>query len=250
MIDLSGTVALVTGGSRGIGWAVSERLGQAGAEIAIVYRQDDDAAAQAVRTLREQDIDAEAFRCDVADEAAVQETVRSVLDRFGRVDTLVNNAGVWRRAPLLGMTGRELDALFRVNLTGLILMTRECARDMVARGSGRIVNIGSTAGIRGEAEHAHYAASKGALFALTRSLVGELSPRGVTVNVVSPGWVMTEATAAALTPDKLREVLKTIPTGRLTRPGDVAAAVAFLASPLAEQITGANLDVNGGAVFS
>jgi 3-oxoacyl-[acyl-carrier protein] reductase len=140
--------------------------------------------------------------------------------------------------------------MFRTNLTGAILMIRECARDMLTRGRGRIVNIASTAGIRGEAEHAHYAASKGALFALTRSLVGELSPRGVTVNLVSPGWVSTEMTSSVLVGERLREVLKTIPTGRLSSPDDVAHAVLFFVSALAGQITGANLDVNGGAVFS
>jgi 3-oxoacyl-[acyl-carrier protein] reductase len=250
MIDLQGTVALVTGGSRGIGWAISERLAQAGADVAIVYRTDAEAADEAVRTLREEGVEAEAFRCDVADEAAVAATVAAVVERFGRVDALVNNAGVWRRAPLFELTGDELDGMFRTNLTGAIFMIRECARDMLARGRGRVVNIASTAGIRGEAEHAHYAASKGALFALTRSLVGELSPRGVTVNLVSPGWVVTEMTESVLTPEKLREIVKTIPTGRLSHPGDVANAVAFLVSPLADQITGANIDVNGGAVFS
>ncbi len=250
MFDLKGRVALITGGTRGIGWAVAETLGQAGAAIALVYRQNADAAEEAVQTLRGAGVAAEAIRCDIANETEIVSAVDEVVSQFGRIDVLVNNAGIWKRAPLVEMTKVDLDEMLGINLSGLFLVTRECVKDMATREWGRVINIASTAGIRGEPEYSHYAATKGALFAFTRSLVGELSPRGITVNVVSPGWVFTDMTAEALTPQRIAEIERSIPTGRLTHPADVAAAVTFLASPLAAQITGANIDVNGGAVFS
>lgn len=131
-----------------------------------------------------------------------------------------------------------------------MLVTRAVARDMLRRDFGRVVSVGSTAGIRGEPGHCHYAASKGALLAWSRSLVGELSPHGITVNVVSPGWVFTDMTKEALTPERVHRIEAEIPTRRISRPDDVAAAVVFLASPYAAQVNGVNLDVNGGAVFS
>jgi 3-oxoacyl-[acyl-carrier protein] reductase len=249
-LDLTGRVAVVTGGSRGIGWAISEVLCQAGAAIAIIHRENEEAAEEALQTLRSGSGNAIAIRCDIGREDAVVAAIAEVLDRLGRIDVLVNNAGIWRRAPIVEMTGAEIDEMLRVNLAGVLHVTREAVKDMLGREWGRVVNVSSTAGIRGEPFHAHYAATKGALFALSRSLAGELSPRGVTVNTVSPGWVFTDMTSEALTPEKIRELEQSIPTGRLTHPADVANAVLFLASPLASQITGANIDVSGGAVFS
>jgi 3-oxoacyl-[acyl-carrier protein] reductase len=249
-LDLTGRVAVVTGGSRGIGWAVSEVLAQAGAEVAILYRENEDAAEEALQTLRSTGANAIAIRCDVSREEQVSAAFARMREELGRIDILVNNAGIWRHAPIVEMTAEGIDETLRVNLAGVLLVTREAVKDMLTREWGRIVNVGSTAGIRGEPFHAHYAATKGALFALSRSLAGELSHRGITVNTVSPGWVFTDMTSEALTPDKVRELEKSIPTGRLTHPEDVANAVLFLASQLAAQITGANIDVNGGAVYS
>jgi 3-oxoacyl-[acyl-carrier protein] reductase len=249
-LDLTGRVAVVTGGSRGIGWAISEVLCQAGAAIAIIHRENEEAAEEALQTLRSGSGNAIAIRCDIGREDAVVAAIAEVLDRLGRIDVLVNNAGIWRRAPIVEMTGAEIDEMLRVNLAGVLHVTREAVKDMLGREWGRVVNVSSTAGIRGEPFHAHYAATKGALFALSRSLAGELSPRGVTVNTVSPGWVFTDMTSEALTPERVRDLERSIPTGRLTHPADVANAVLFLASPLASQITGANIDVSGGAVFS
>jgi 3-oxoacyl-[acyl-carrier protein] reductase len=249
-LDLTGRVAVVTGGSRGIGWAVSEVLSQAGAAVAILYRANEDAAEEALQMLRGTGGNAIAIRCDVSREQDVIAATKEILDRFDRIDVLVNNAGIWRRAPIVEMTAEDISETLCVNLAGVLHVTREAVKDMLTREWGRVINVGSTAGIRGEPFHSHYAATKGALFALSRSLAGELSQRGITVNVVSPGWVSTDMTSEALTPEKIRALEREIPTGRLTLPADVANAVLFLASPLASQITGANLDVNGGAVFS
>jgi 3-oxoacyl-[acyl-carrier protein] reductase len=250
VLDLTGRVAVVTGGSRGIGWAISEVLAQAGAAVAIVYRDNEDAAEEATQTLRGGGANAIAVKCDIADDPAVVAAIQEVLDRLGRIDILVNNAGIWRRAPIVEITAADLDEMLRVNLGGLFHVTREAVKDMLTREWGRVINVSSTAGVRGEPFHSHYAATKGALFALSRSLAGELSPSGITVNTVSPGWVFTDMTSEALTPEKIHELERSLPTGRLTHPADVANAVLFLASPLASQITGANIDVNGGSVFS
>jgi 3-oxoacyl-[acyl-carrier protein] reductase len=249
-LDLTGRVAVVTGGSRGIGWAVSEVLAHAGAEVAILYRDNEEAAEEAVQTLRGAGAEAIAVKCDVGREERVLAAFAEVLGHFGRVDVLVNNAGIWKHAPIVEMTAADIDEMLRANLAGAMLVTREAVKDMLTREWGRVINVGSTAGIRGEPFHSHYAATKGALFAFSRSLAGELSPRGITVNTVSPGWVFTDMTSETLTPEKVKEIERSIPTGRLTHPEDVANAVLFLASELASQITGANIDVNGGSVFS
>jgi 3-oxoacyl-[acyl-carrier protein] reductase len=250
VLDLVGRVAVVTGGSRGIGWAISEVLAQAGAAVAMLYRENEEAAEEAAQTLNTAGGTAIALRCDVSDEHAVAAAMADIVQNLGRIDILVNNAGIWKRAPIVEMTGADIAETLRVNLAGVFHATREAARDMLTREWGRVINVSSTAGIRGEPCYSHYAATKGALFALSRSLAGELSPRGITVNTVSPGWVFTDMTSEALTPERILEVEKSLPTGRLTHPVDVANAVLFLASGLAAQITGANIDVNGGAVFS
>ena len=153
------------------------------------------------------------MRCDVSRDDQVVAAVAEILERLGRIDILVNNAGIWRRAPIIEMTAADIDETLRVNLAGVLLVTREAVKDMLTREWGRVINVSSTAGIRGEPFHSHYAATKGALFALSRSLAGELSPRGITVNTVSPGWVFTDMTSEALTPEKVHELEKTLPTG-------------------------------------
>ena len=252
MIDLRGRVAMVTGGSRGIGWACVEALSRAGAQVAFTWNRDREAALEAMRELRKQEVTGEAVRLDLGDAASAEEAVGFVRERFGRIDILVNNAGIWnaepRRFPELG--DAELSRMLDVNLKGAMQVTRSAVVDMVENGWGRVVNVGSTAGVRGEAGHSHYAASKGALLAWSRSLTGELAPSGVTVNVVSPGWVFTDMTRDVLTSDYVARIESEIPTQRLTRPDDVAGAVLFLASDLAAQVSGVNLDINGGAVFS
>jgi 3-oxoacyl-[acyl-carrier protein] reductase len=252
MVDLSGRVALVTGGSRGIGWACAEALCAAGAACALTWRETEETARDSVRLLREKGAQAEAVQLDLRSPESVRAAMETVLDLLGRVDILVNNAGIWNAEPV---AARDLDEaamteMIEVNLVGVMRVTRAALRDMGTRRYGRIITIGSTAGVRGEPGHAHYAATKGALLAWTRSLAVEVGPLGITANVVSPGWVFTDMTRGVLTPAFLRGLEDAIPTRRITRPDDVAQAVLFLASREAEQVNGANLDVNGGAVFS
>lgn len=252
MIDLSGRVALVTGGSRGIGWACVEAFVHAGAQVALTWNRDREAALEAVREAREEGGTCEAVRLDLGDPDSARDAVAFTRERLGRIDILVNNAGIWNPegVDLVDLGDDVVAKMLDVNLKGAMQVTRHAVVDMCERRWGRVVNIGSTAGVRGEAGHSHYAASKGAFLAWSRSLTGELAPKGVTCNVVSPGWVYTDMTRDVLDPDTVRDLESGIPTRRLTRPDDVAAAVLFLASPIAAQISGVNLDVNGGAVFS
>jgi 3-oxoacyl-[acyl-carrier protein] reductase len=251
-LGLNGKVALITGGSEGIGRATAVRMAAEGAKVVICARRPD-VLASAARDIGDgTGADVTALQADVTDPAELEAVFDHAIATYGRIDILVNNAGIWnaepRRFPELG--DAELSRMLDVNLKGAMQVTRSAVVDMVENGWGRVVNVGSTAGVRGEAGHSHYAASKGALLAWSRSLTGELAPSGVTVNVVSPGWVFTDMTRDVLTSDYVARIESEIPTQRLTRPDDVAGAVLFLASDLAAQVSGVNLDINGGAVFS
>ena len=252
MKELSGRVALVTGGVRGIGWACAQRLASAGAAVAMTWRSDRASALEAVRGIRELGGPAEAVRLDLESGEGVAGAVDFVVERLGRLDICVNSAGIWNveSSVLPAVADDDLSRMLKVNLEGAIKVTRAVIPVMVGQGHGRIIHIGSTAGIRGEAGHSIYAASKGALLAFARSLVGELAGKGVTVNVVAPGWVFTDMTREVLTPDAVERIEASIPTGRISRPDDIAHAVHFLAGPGAAQVNGISLDVNGGAVFS
>ncbi len=249
-IDLSGKIALVTGGSRGIGRAIAILLARAGASVGVNYRADAAAARSAVRAIEETGGKAVALRADVADPRAVRAMFRALDRAFGRrLDLLVNNAGVWRArpAPIRTMTDEDLDAHLRPNLYGTFLCVREAVRRM--KRGGVIVNVTSTAGRRGEAYHSHYAASKEGMHGLTKSLAVELGRLGVRVVAVAPGWVRTDMTASSLRGGGERRIAGTIPLGRVGEPEDIAGAVLFLASDLARHVTGTILDVNGGAVL-
>ncbi|MAB88967.1 MAG: 3-oxoacyl-ACP reductase family protein [Planctomycetota bacterium] len=252
MIDLSGRSAFVTGGSRGIGRACVEAFIGAGARVVLTWGHDEETALDAVREVREGGGTCEAVQLDLGDPDSARDAVGLAREHLGRIDILVNNGGIWNPRPvdIVDLDDAAIDEMLGVNLKGAMQVTRYAAPGMCEQRWGRVVNIGSTAGVRGEAGHSHYAASKGALLAWSRSLTGELAPKGVTCNVVSPGWVHTDMTRHVLDPDTVDEIESGIPTGRLTRPDEVAAAVLFLASPQAGQISGVNLDVNGGAVFS
>ena len=249
MIDLRGRVALVTGGSRGIGRACAELLAAAGARVALSYRLERPWAELVAQRIVERGGEAFALAADVALPEEAEMIVGETVARFSRLDVLVNNAGIWKGVPIEEISDNEWREMIDINLSGAFHMIRAAVPHMKAARSGRIINVSSTAGQRGEAGHAHYAATKGALIALTKSLAVELAPDGILTNCVAPGWVETDMTREALASPARESILAQIPLGRVGRPEEIAAAVAFLASDLATFINGEVLNVNGGAVL-
>ncbi len=249
MIDLEGKTALVTGGSRGIGRACCIALARAGARVVVNYRVETPSASLVVEEIEREGGEAVALAADVSRRDEAEMLVDEAASRWGGLDILVSNAGIWKGSPIDEMSDGEWAEMLDVNLTGAFLVTRAAVPRMKEAGSGRIVFVSSTAGQRGEAYHAHYAATKGALIALTKSLAVELAPHGILVNCVAPGWTVTDATSAALLGVERDEILRAIPLGRAARPEEIAGAVLFLASDLATFVTGEVLNVNGGAVL-
>ncbi|MBD3335320.1 MAG: glucose 1-dehydrogenase [Candidatus Eisenbacteria bacterium] len=251
MISLKGKMALVTGGSRGIGAACCRLLAEAGCDVAINYRKRATAARETAAAVERLGRRGHPVQADVADPRLVGLMVDQAADELGGLDILVANAGIWTAGPLETMTDADWARMLGVNLTGCFHLARAVVPHLRRRGGGAIVFIASTAGQRGEAEHSHYAASKGGLIAFSKSLAVELAPLGIRVNVVAPGWIRTDMTRPYLTPEKIDASLKEpIPLGKPGEPEDVAGPVVFLASDLARHITGAVLNVNGGAVLA
>ncbi len=245
MIDLGGRVALVTGGSRGIGLAVAGRLYSRGAHVAIVAR--DGARARATMAGLEGGGKAVAVPADVSDAAQVEEVVATVERELGPVDILVNNAGVTRDGVLVRMSEADWDTVLDVNLKGAFLLMKLVGRGMMKRRWGRIINITSVVGLTGNRGQANYSASKAGLIGLTKAVAKELGSRNVLVNAVAPGFIDTDMTRE-LPEDAKRLMLQQIALGRFGNPGEVASAVLFLASDLADYITGQVLVVDGGMV--
>lgn len=245
MFDLAGKIAIVTGGSRGIGRATSVALAQAGALVLVNYRSNEEAARETVRLIEEAGGQAERIAFDVADPDSVDQHIKEVAARHGRIDILVNNAGISIDQLLLRVSAKDLEMTWATNVNGAVFCAKACIRPMMKNRWGRIINLSSVVAESGNAGQAVYASSKAALLGLTRSLAREYASRGITVNAVSPGFIETDMTADL--PDAARQgIVNQTPLGRIGRPEEVAAAVVFLASEEAGYITGQVVRVNGG----
>ena len=243
-VDLTGRTALVTGSTRGIGRAIAESLTAAGARVAVVGR--DEARAKEVAAALSPE--ARGFACNVADPASINALVEAVEREFGAIDILVNNAGINRDNILFRIKDEDWDAVLDANLRGAFLAIRAASRGMMKRRWGRIINIASVVGVVGNKGQANYAASKAGLIGLTKTVAKELASRGILANVVAPGFIETDMTAA-MTDDANKALFTQIPLERLGQPADVASLVTFLASDFAGYITGQVIIVDGGMVM-
>ena len=244
---LTDKVALVTGASRGLGKAIALALAAEGASIAAVARSEE-ALKETLEAIRATGGTAEPFALDVSDSAAVDATVEKITARFQHVDVLVNNAGVTRDGLLMRMKSEDWDTVLNTNLKGAFNLTKPVGRLMVKQRAGRIINISSVIGLMGNAGQANYAASKAGLIGFSKSVAREFASRGITCNVVCPGFIETDMTKD-LSEDLRKGLLDKIPLQRLGQPEDVAGVVAFLCSPAASYMTGQILTVDGGMVM-
>ena len=237
--------AVVTGGTRGIGFAIAKKLASQGANIAVIATRGGEAAERATETLRQTGVTAKLYLCDIRDAAAVDETAAAILQDFGAVDILVNNAGITRDNVLPGLSTADIDDVIDVDLKGAIFVTKAFVRSMMRKRSGSIINISSVVGLMGNRGQANYAAAKAGLIGFTKTVAKEYGGRGIRCNAVAPGYIATEMTAAL--GDEQREMLvKNLPLGRLGEPEDVADAVLFLAGDGSRYITGEVIKVDGG----
>lgn len=241
---LEGTIALVTGASRGIGEAIARELGKQGATV--IGTATSETGAQGISARLERDgIQGCGMALNVKDPAQIEQVLGAIRARFGEISILVNNAGVTRDNLLLRMKDEEWDEIMETNLKSVFRLSRAVLRGMMKARQGRIINISSVVGALGNAGQTNYAASKSGLFGFTKSLAREVGSRNITVNCVAPGFIDTDMTRA-LSDKQREELVQQIPLGRLGQATDVAAVVAFLASPQASYITGCTLHVNGG----
>ncbi len=249
MISLTGQAVVITGGSRGIGRAAAILMAKAGANIVFDYHKSETAAKEVIKQIESFGRQAVAVRGNHADDSHCRELMETAVTHFGKIDVLVNNAGIWTYAPIDEMKEEVWRETIEINLSGLVYCTRYAVQQMKKQGKGRIINISSTAGQRGEAFHSHYAATKGAVISLTKSWAAELAPT-ILVNCVAPGWVDTDMSAGSLAnPEEYKQIVQVIPMRRVATAGEIAGPILFLASDFANFITGEILNVNGGAVL-
>lgn len=247
MIDLSGKVTLITGGSRGIGEACVKLFAQANSKVVFTYKSS---VQQAEKIENEYPGKVKSFKVDMEAEGEINDLISKTEKLFGKIDILVHNAGIWNDGTLDTMTLDHWNELININLTSTFLFCKACSKVMKKNNFGRMILITSTAGQRGEAFHSHYAASKGGMISFTKSLAVELAPYNITVNSVAPGWVETELNNGVFADEKYKEeIRKGIPVGRIASSEDIAGPVLFLASDLARHINGEILNVNGGSVL-
>lgn len=249
MIALSNQVILITGAARGIGRATAQMAAKAGAAVAINYRQAKAEAVSLVTEITQSGGKAAAFQADVGSYQEVEKMVEAVLKHFGQIDTLVNNAGIWTYGAIDTMPEEVWDETMAANLKSIYNCCRLVVPHMKARRRGKIINIASTAGQRGEAFHSHYAATKGAVISFTKSLAPELAPFNILVNCVAPGWVATDMSNDAIA-EEGENITRLIPLRRAGTAEEIAGPILFLASDLAAYITGEILNVNGGNVLA
>jgi 3-oxoacyl-[acyl-carrier protein] reductase len=252
MISLAGKAAVISGGSRGIGAAAVKIFAEAGADVVFNYQRNREAAEQVEQEARKHGTRVESVQADLGRMAGAKKLIEHAAKRLGRLDILVANAGIWNAedAPIEKLTEHQWDEMLRVNLKSIYAVIHFAAARMIAQRGGKIIAISSTAGQRGEAFHAHYAASKGAVISLVKGLSTELAPHNILVNCVAPGWVDTDMSKPVLdTKAGAKFAISKIPLQRVAKPEEIAGPILFMASDLATFITGEVLNVNGGSVL-
>nr|WP_243638661.1 3-oxoacyl-[acyl-carrier-protein] reductase [Lucifera butyrica] len=241
-------IALITGSTRGLGRTIAEKLAEEKAKVIITGTNEEKAKAVAESIAKIYEIETDGFKIDVTAESSVKEVVNSIVKKFGRIDILVNNAGITKDARLMMMKAEDWEAVLKTNLTGAFHCTKLISKRMLQQNSGRIINITSVVGLMGNIGQANYSASKAGLIGLTKTTAKELAERGITVNAIAPGYILSDMTEA-LSDDISKKMLSLIPMGFYGNPEDVANAVLFLVSDKARYITGQVLNVDGGMIM-
>ncbi len=244
--DLAGKIVLITGASRGIGRACALMFSELGCKVAIHFHKNHKAATEVSKELATEH---SLIQADLAQEIGCKKLIAETVEIYRKIDVLVLNHGIWERGEIDKISAEEINRTFQINMTSLFFLIRDALPFFPKKEGGAIVLISSTAGQRGEANYSHYAASKGGVISLTKSLAAELAQRKIRINSVAPGWVDTDLSKDVLQGAYRHEVIATIPLGKIAQPEDIAPAVVFLASGYARHITGEILNVNGGSVL-